>query len=252
MSGVTLRRYDVAIVGAGPAGSLCALAHARKGARVALLEANPKAARRLAGEWLHPPAVQILRDFGIALDTQSRSATGKGFAVFPEDGSEPIVLPYLDGSHGLVCEHAALVSRLREAVENESGVDFILHARVRAVEDGRVTFTRNGADESVSAAQLVGADGRASIVRRSLGLSTSPVPCSRMVGVTLRGVRLPLEGYGHVLCGGPGPILIYRMGEHCVRVIVDVPLDRWTPRDRIGFLSDSYAGLSNSRSRPMS
>ena len=243
MSGATLRHYDVAIVGAGPVGSLCALAHARKGARVVLLEANPKASKRLAGEWLHPPAARMLRDFGIALDTQSRSTTGQGFTVFPEDGSEPIVLPYPDGAHSLVCEHAALVSHLREAVENESGVDFLLHARVQAVEDGRVTFTRNGVDESVTAARIVGADGRTSVVRQSLDLSTSPIICSWMVGVTLRGVSLPLEGYGHVLCGGPGPILVYRLAEHCVRVIVDVPVDRWTPRDRIGFLSDSYAGV---------
>ena len=250
MSGTTLRPYDVAIVGAGPVGSLCALAHARKGARVVLLEANPKASKRLAGEWLHPPAARILRDFGIALDTQSRSATGQGFTVFPEDGSEPIVLPYPDGSHGLVCEHEALVSHLREAVENESGVDFLLHARVRAVEDGRVTFSRNGGDESVTAARIVGADGRASIVRHSLGLSTNRMTCSWMVGITLRGQSLPLEGYGHVLCGGPGPILIYRLGEYCVRVIVDVPMDRWTPRDRIGFLSDSYAGVLPETIRP--
>ena len=250
MSGATLRPYDVAIVGAGPVGSLCALAHARKGARVALLEANPKASRRLAGEWLHPPAVRMLRDVGVALDTQPRSATGKGFVVFPEDGSEPIVLPYPDGAQGLVCEHAALVSRLREAIENESGVDCMLHARVRAVEDGRVTFTRNGADESVTATRIVGADGRASIVRQSLGLSTRPMTCSRMVGVMLRGVSLPLEGYGHVLCGGPGPVLIYRLGEHGVRVIVDVPMAGWTPGDRIGFLLDAYAGLLPETMRP--
>ena len=250
MSGATFRPYDVAIVGAGPVGSLCALAHARKGARVALLEANPKASNRLAGEWLHPPAVRMLRDVGIRLDTQPRSTTGKGFVVFPEDGSEPVVLPYPDGSSGLACEHAALVSRLREAIENESGVDFILHARVRAVEDQRVTFTRNGADESVTAARIVGADGRASIVRQSLGLSTNPMPCSRMVGVIVRGVRIPLKGYGHVLCGGPGPILLYGLGDQCVRVIVDVPLDHWTPGDWIGFLLDSYTGLLPETLRP--
>ena len=222
--------YDVAIVGAGPAGSLCALAHARKGARVALLEANPKASRRLAGEWLHPPAVQILRDFGIAFDTQPGSTTGKGFVVFPEDGSDPIVLPYPHGSQGLACSHATLVSRLREAAENESGVDFLPHARVRGVDDGRVTFVRNGVDESMTAARIIGADGRASIVRKSLGLSTSSITCSRMVGIMLRGTSLPLERYGHVLCGGPGPILLYRLAEDCVRVMVDVPLDRWPPR----------------------
>ena len=250
MSDTNLGHYDVVIVGAGPVGSLCALAHARKGARVALLEANPNASKRMAGEWLHPPAVRMLSEVGIRLDTQPLSTTGKGFVVFPEDGSEPIVLPYPEGLHGLACEHAAIVSNLREAIENEPGVDFIAYARVRTVEDERVTFSRNGSAETVTAARIVGADGRASIVRRSLGLSVKPKTCSRMVGVTVSGVDLPLEGYGHVLCGGPGPILMYRLGEHCIRVIVDVPSDGWTPGDRIGFLSDSYAGVLPEALRP--
>ena len=111
---------------------------------MALLEANPNASKRMAGEWLHPPAVRMLREVGLRLDTQPRSTTGKGFAVFPEDGSEPIVLPYVDGAHGLTCEHAAIVSSLREAIRNEPGVAFIPYARVRSVEDERVTFSRNG------------------------------------------------------------------------------------------------------------
>ena len=243
-------RYDIAIVGAGPVGSVCALAHARKGARVALLEANPKAARRLAGEWLHPPAVRMLQDVGITLDTQPHSVTGKGFAVFPEDGSEPIMLPYPDGSHGLACEHAELVSCLHEAIEDEPGIDFFLHARVREVSDGRLAYSRNGAGQSLNAARIVGADGRASVVRQSLGLSVKPMPCSRMVGVMLEGVDLPLKGYGHVVLGAPGPLLIYHVGEHSVRIVADVPLDRWTPRDRVGLLAGSYAGLLPETLRP--
>ena len=216
---------------------------------MALLEANPNVSRRLAGEWLHPPAVRMLDDLGIRLESQPRSATGKGFAVFPEDGSEPIVLRYPEGSHGLACEHEALVSRLREAVAEEPGIDFILHARVRAVEDHSVTFTRNGADGSVKAALIVGADGRASVVRRSLGLWTSPSNCSRMMGIELSGVSLPLEGYGHVVCGGPGPILIYRLGDDSVRVIVDVPMGH-PSRDLAAVMSDSYAGWMPEVLRP--
>ena len=243
MSGAASRQYDVAIVGAGPVGSLCALAHAREGARVALLEANPKASERLAGEWLHPPAVEILRDVGIELDTLPRTTVGKGFVVFPEDGSEPIVLPYVGSSMGLACDHALLVSKLREGVENRADVDFIPHARVTAVEDERIAYSLNGTERSLTAARIVGADGRASIVRKSLGLSTDPMLCSRMLGVTVKEASLPFENFGHVLLGGPGPVLIYSLAADCIRVIVDVPLDRWSPRDRIGFLSESYAGL---------
>ncbi len=244
------RDYDVVIVGAGPVGSLCAIAFARKGARVALLEANPKSSRRMAGEWLHPPAVRILRGLGIELEEQPRSTRGRGFVVLPEDGSEPIVLPYANGSHGLSCEHEALVSTLREAAKSESDVAFIDRARVRSVENGRVAFVHDGAMESVTAGRIVGADGRASTVRRSLGVPAGRITCSRMVGVTAGGATLPLEGYGYVVLGGPGPILMYQLGENCVRIIVDVPLDQWVPRDRIGFLWDAYAGLVPETLRP--
>ena len=250
MSGTASVRYDAAIVGAGPVGSLCALAHARKGARVALLEANPKASTRLAGEWLHPPAVQMLRDIGIRFDAQTRGTEGQGFVVFPEDGSDPIVLRYPNGSRSRTCEHEVLVSRLHAAVENEPDVDFIRNARVRAVNEGQVVFSRNGSSGYLSAEQVVGADGRASIVRRSLGLPTQRVTCSRMVGVSLVGVSLQPRGFGHVVLGGPGPILLYPLGEHCVTVIVDVPLDHWSPRDRIGLLAESYAGFLPETLRP--
>ena len=250
MSVASSRHYDVAIVGGGPVGSLCALAHARKGARVVLLEASPEASKRLAGEWLHPPAVRMLREIGIGIDTQPPTGAGNGFVVYPEDDSEPIVLPYPDGAHGLACEHSVLVSHLHEAIENEPGTDLIFNAQVREVVDGRISFTCNGNDESVAATRIVGADGRGSVVRRSLGLSTNHKTCSWMVGVLVDDVTLPLEGYGYVLGGGPGPILMYRLGERGVRIVVDVPADRWTPRDRVGFLLDSYASWLPESVRP--
>jgi len=243
VDGAASQHYDVAIVGAGPVGSVCALAHARRGARVALLEANPKAADRMAGEWLHPPAVRILRDLGLDLDALPRSAAGNGFVVFPEDGSKPIALPYPSGSQGLVCEHSLLVSMLREAIKDEAAIDFVDRARVKEVQDQRLTYSCNGTLQTLNAARIVGADGRASTVRRSLGLSTDSVHCSRMVGVTLTGVNLPFEGQGHVLLGGPGPVLAYNVADGCVRIIIDVPLDCWVKQDRAGFLAESYAGL---------
>ena len=244
------RPYDLAVVGAGPVGSLCALAHARKGARVALLEANPRAARRLAGEWLHPPAVRTLRELDIDLDSDLSASEGKGFVVLPEDGGEPILFPYPDGARGLVCEHETLVERLRETVAAKPGIDYLVRARVREIEGESVAFSLNGASEQLTARRVVGADGRASAVRRSLGLSTGIEACSRMIGVVLDDVHLPLEGYGHLLLGGPGPILIYRVGDTRVRVIVDIPLDHWAPGDPLGLLLDAYAGLVPETIRP--
>ena len=233
-------RYDVAIVGAGPVGSVCAIAHARKGYRVALFEANPAASSRLAGEWLHPPAVHVLNELGISAEGIVPSTSGEGFVVLPEDGRGPIVLPYADGSRSLVCEHSALVSHLRQIAGSEPGVDLRVHARVRTVEDGRITFEQDGMSHVAVAERIVGADGRSSVVRRSLGLDTQTRTCSRMIGVTLNGVDLPLEGYGHVVSGAPGPMLIYRLSEDSVRAVIDIPLDL-SPHEWKGMLSNSYA-----------
>ncbi len=235
--------YDIAIVGAGPVGSLCALAHARKGFRVALLEANPKAADRLAGEWLHPPAVRMLQSVGIDLDGCPGFSPGKGFVVFPEDGSVPVVLPYADGASGLVFEHAALVAALHEAIRETSVIDVFRRARARAIEDDSIRFSQDGEKRLLRAGRIVGADGRASIVRQSLGLPTERMTCSRMVGVVVENAELTHEGYGYVVLGGPGPMLTVPLGGGRVRVIADMPLDHWTPKDRIHVLAESYAGL---------
>jgi len=235
--------YDVAIVGAGPVGSFCALAHAQRGARVALLEANLKASRRLAGEWLHPPAVDALRDAGVPLRDHPGSSVGKGFVVFPEGDEAPISLPYRTGPFGLTCDHATIVSELRRAVANERAIDFICSAKVRAVEARELTFSQQGNTHALRAGRIVGADGRASVVRQSLGLPSRRMTCSRMVGVLLKGVSLPFAGYGHVILGAPGPILIYDLGGQSVRVMADVPVERWEPQSRMALLEHCYAPL---------
>ncbi len=238
------QRYDIAIVGAGPVGSVCALAHAQKGARVALLEANPKSALRLAGEWLHPPAVKILRSLGVDLPPSCSQATGKGFAIFPEDSTEPITFPYPNGSLGFTCEHSALVESLRKTVSSNPNIEFLVGARASTIEDGCIEYAHDGASRTIQAARIVGADGQASVVRQSLGLSVTPKICSQTVGVLLsHEVQLSLEGYGYVILGGPGPILLYRLASGVVRLIADIPLNRTTPKDRVAFLLDSYTDL---------
>ncbi len=230
------RRYDVAIIGAGPVGSLCALAHARKGARVALFEANPNGYDKLKGEWLHPPASRMLNQVGLRFGTQGHVTNG--FVVFPEDGSDPIPLPYPGGARGLVLPHETLVLKLREAAQNEPNIDLIW-AAARPTHDGRVTYTQNGVEESVIADRLVGADGRGAVVLRLLGLTSKPMVRSRMIGVRMDGAALPMEGYGHVFCGGLGPVFMYRLGDNSVSAVVDAPHE-YSSREAVDLLLNSY------------
>ncbi|MGH8624626.1 MAG: FAD-dependent oxidoreductase [Gammaproteobacteria bacterium] len=139
MSTRSTQHYDVAVAGAGPVGAIAALAHARRGARVVLFEANPKSALRLAGEWLHPPAIGALSRLGIDLPaTIPEHAAGQGFVVFPDDGSAPCLLPYAEEARSFSCEHSALVEALRAAATADPNVEYLASARVRRIEGQRL------------------------------------------------------------------------------------------------------------------
>ncbi len=217
------RSTDIVVIGAGPVGCITALSFARKGARVLLLEGNPRSARRLAGEALHPTGVRILETLGLEALVQS-SFPGRGFAVFPADGSSPILLHYPPDASGITCEHFVLVSALRHAAACHSNIELLPGAHALAI-DGQHVYFETGDDDNVIVKSdlIVGADGRSSLARRSLGLTDQRTYVSSMAGVYLDDVDLLHEGYGQVFLGGPGPVLACRIGPQRIRLFLDVP-----------------------------
>jgi squalene monooxygenase len=235
--------YDVVVIGAGPVGCVAAAAAARTGAQVLLLEQNPDAAKRFAGEWLHPVGVAVLDRLRLGRLEAAQPRTGYGFVVFPDDGSSPIELAYPEGQVALSAEHARMVSSLRAQVEQLPEVAYRPHARVLDVDGHSVTFRGEQGDVTVHAGRVVACDGRASMARKALGLAPAASTVSYMAGVELRGVELPAEGYGHVVLGGPGPVLLYRISADVVRACFDVPVEFDASRRSPAFLWDAFSAI---------
>ncbi|MCB9592757.1 MAG: FAD-dependent oxidoreductase [Sandaracinaceae bacterium] len=244
--------YDVVVVGGGPTGCTTAIAHAQRGASVLVLEADPRAAKRFAGEWLHPTGVEVLDSLRIGHLEKARALAGYGFVIFPDDGSEPIEMPYSNGV-ALSAEHHAIVDALREAARATDGIEIVNGSRVVRIADGtlRVEDRQAGTARDVRAGRIIGADGRRSTVRKSLRHSEGEsAPLSYMAAVELRGVELPFEGFGHLVLGGPGPALFYRIADGLIRGCLDVPIALGPRARSTEALWDGFAPVMPEALRP--
>ncbi|MFB6264183.1 MAG: FAD-dependent oxidoreductase [Bradymonadaceae bacterium] len=222
--------YDVVVVGAGVVGSAAAHVLAEQGASCLLLEADPDAVRRYAGEWMHPTVTRLMDEFGLEIpDAASDHPAGEGFVVHPDDGTEPIELPYPTDRQGFCCSHYELSTSVRAQAADHGAVTYRPYARAVDVDpEGRVRFhlSEENLDREVAADLVVGAGGRSSICRQSIGEDTPRELVTYMAALGLNEVELPREGYGHIFTGGPGVALGYRHAPDEVRLCLDVPSER--------------------------
>jgi lanosterol synthase len=229
-------RHDVVVLGAGPAGCAAALTFSRQGRSVLLLEADPRRHDRLGCEWLHPSALEVLERLGVDLLPPRPFPTGRGWAFHPDDGSDPIVVPYASGSQGMACQHDVLVETLREQASRASNVTYVPFARATRIEGPSVSYARRLGSgrvevESARGELIIGATGRSGApFSDDEPLYVGSPPCSRLFGLVLRDAgELPFEGFQHIATGGPGPVVLHRLSPSEIRVLLDVPLSLALP-----------------------
>lgn len=233
-------KTEIAVVGAGPTGSAAAIAFARRGARVVLVDGYPKAARRFAGEWIHPPGAAVLRCLGI--DTHALGTShGHGLVILGDDGQDPVCLPYAEGS-SITRVHSELVTTLREHACALESVTYLPEHVLTGIEGVELTLEdrRGQRVVTVAADRIIGADGRSSKVRGLLWDGADSEVLSYMAGLELRDAELPFEGMAHVVVGGPGPVLLYRLDGGTVRACLDVPSGLPSSERQPQALGDSF------------
>ena len=158
--------YDVAVVGAGPAGSVAARGIAAAGLRVLLLEEHPQVGAPVHCSGLVTP--RTLEAAGV--DESLVLNRIRGAVIHTPRGREIILRD--DRVHALVIDRAQLDRTLAERAQ-EAGATLVTETRAEAVqqEDGcmRLTIRRKGRRSTLDVPLVIGADGSSSVIARSLG-----------------------------------------------------------------------------------
>ena len=157
--------YDIAVVGGGPAGATFAreLAQKHPDMKIVLIDGKPKTGGKVCGGLLAPDAQKVLAQFGLDLP-KSILANPQIFDVKTMDLCTGVVRYYQ--RYYLNMDRNAfdrwLLSLVPDSVDIISGKCIEVDSRGQ---DG--FFLRLNGGENICAKYIVGADGAASVVRRS-------------------------------------------------------------------------------------
>lgn len=162
--------YDVAVVGAGPAGAAAAIRLAEAGRRVALLDKATFPRDKICGDGLTTGALRLLDELGVDPGTVASWITVDDVHVASPSGYvATFPLPRGRGTYAAIARRidldAAIVERARVA-----GATVVEDAEVTAVEPAPASVVLGLADgRQIRAGYVVAADGMWSPTRKLLG-----------------------------------------------------------------------------------
>ncbi|MCJ1372175.1 Squalene epoxidase [Loxospora ochrophaea] len=232
---------DVVVVGAGVLGTSIAITLARQDRSVILLEKSLKEPDRIVGELLQPGGLQALEKLGLRECLADIDAhVVKGYEVIYY--GKGVEIPYPENAasnrrervdqtkrpEGRSFHHGRFIRRLREAALVEPNITVVETTVTETVKNGWTgqvlgveTLTQGERDFYFGALTII-ADGYASKFRKEY-IQHTPVSRSKFWGLELIDADLPRPSYGHVILGDGAPVLLYQIGTHETRALVDVP-----------------------------
>lgn len=176
---MTQESFDVAVIGAGPAGSVTAYAAARRGLRVALVDRAVFPRDKTCGDGVGPGAVEVVHRLG--LDAVFSGCTPvEAVTIFGPRGERlDSAISRSDGhaAYGHVISRLELDNRLVNEALRAGAADFtgMRYKSMNVMADARQVELRatDGTPHTISARLVVGADGAYSPVRKDLTAGTN-------------------------------------------------------------------------------
>jgi menaquinone-9 beta-reductase len=187
---LTMKHFDTAIVGAGPAGSAAAIALAQRGYAVVLVDKQRFPREKLCGDFVNPINWPIFRELGVEDRVLAQPhAKVTGFRLTSCSGAEaeaPFSSTIQQPEFGLGMRREQLDQVLLERARS-LGVTVHLGGRIENLARSAQGWRLQGTgDKSWQASILIGADGRNSWVARQLGMNTRVTTQGRCVGFQVR------------------------------------------------------------------
>ena len=164
------RRFDVLVIGSGPAGSITALVLARGGARVALVEKSMFPRDKACGDLVGPRGLQLLSELGLPLPTGAH--VGDMWVVGPT--GRQVRLPSAEGltypGHGTSVARTVFDAMLHRAAIEAGATPVLGRADEPLEEAGEIDGFQLSTGQQLRADFVIGADGATSRVASAASL----------------------------------------------------------------------------------
>lgn len=209
-------RYDVVVVGGGPAGLAAAIVAAEIGASVVVIERRALPPDKACGEGLLPPAVRALERLGVLDEIAAPERRPfAGIRFVQEDGTSA-TLPLPSG--GLGVRRTALVEAMARRA-TRLGVSIVERTAVGGIDRSPAGALVRTSQGDVDANLVIAADGLHSPLRRGAGLNAAPGRHRRFAMRQHFAVR-PWTDCVEVHVDAHGEAVVTPVGERAVNVNV--------------------------------
>ena len=213
------RNFDVAIIGAGPAGTACALALRNSGLNVALIDKSNFPRDKVCGDAIPGQALKLIRKLFDGEELEELEAKHKiQSSKFYINNSKYINIEWSLKAYN--CKRSSFDDFMLNRVKNHTNVNVFEGIRIKEIKIGdRVEIAGIDSGFSISSDMIIGCDGANSIVSKLCNNGTDKNSYGNAIRAYYKKVDSSEDSNDFFMIDNiPGYFWIFPVGEHTFNV----------------------------------